>query len=215
MPTNPDWLSLDADETVVWQGAPRIRRILPTAAAAALWIALLAAGIVIAPRIVPVAAPPLPNVALGGAALLLALPAVAAVAWAYLRTTNVEYVLSERNLYRKAGVLSTRVSRIDLSTVQRTSLTKTVWGNLFDYGTIEISTAGSEGADLRLTDLDDPSPVRSEIRRLTGSRRSERDAGSGAATETLIDAATADTLLDDVRALREAAARAERGVSER
>jgi len=158
------------------------------------------------------------TVALGGAALLLALPAVAAVAWAYLRTTNVEYVLTERNLYRKAGVLSTHVSRIDLSTVQRTSLTKTVWGTLFHYGTIEISTAGSEGADLRLTDLDDPGPVRGEIRRLTGRRQSERGVGARTATATAaatpIDAATADALLDDVRALREAATRVERGVGE-
>ncbi|MEF8855904.1 MAG: PH domain-containing protein [Haloplanus sp.] len=214
MQTRPDWLSLDADETVVWQGAPRIRRILPTAAAAALWIALLAAGVVLGPRVAPVTARSFPSVVLVGAALSLALPAVAAVAWAYLRTTNVEYVLTERNLYRKAGVLSTRVSRVGLATVQRTSLAKTVWGNLFDYGTIEISTAGSDGADLRLTDLDAPGPVRDEIRRLSGSRQSERDADSGTAT-TPIDAATADTLLDDARALRDAATRVERGVSER
>jgi uncharacterized membrane protein YdbT with pleckstrin-like domain len=212
MPPRPEWLSLDADETVVWRGAPRIRRILPTAAAAALWIALLVAVVVLGPRIAHVSPQRFPTVVLGGGALL-ALPAVAAVAWAYLRTTNVEYVLTERNLYRKAGVLSTRVSRIGLSTVQRTSLSKTVWGTLFDYGTIEISTAGSDGADLRLTDLDDPAPVRTEIRNLTGSRQSERDAGSE--SSTAIDAATADALLDDVRALREAATRVERAVSER
>ena len=211
MASRPDWLSVDADETVVWQGAPRVRRILPTVAAATLWIALLVVAVTVGPRVAPVPARAFPGVALVGAALLLAVPAVAAVAWAYLRTTNVEYVLTDRNCYRKSGVLSTRVSRIDLSTVQRTSLRKDVWGNLFDYGTISISTAGSDGVDLRFTDLDDPDPVRTEMRRLIGSRRSRTDPG----TATALDESTADALLADFRALRESATHLERGVSDR
>lgn len=211
MDSRPDWLSLDADETVVWQGAPRIRRVLPTAAAAACWVALLALAVLLGPRVASELRV-FSRVALAGVALLLALPALAAVASAYLRTTNVAYVLTERNLYRKSGVLSTRVSRIGLASVQRTSLTKNVWGNLFDYGTIEISTAGSDGVDLRLSDLNDPEPVRAEIRRSTGRRqsRSARDP-----TSTPLDATTADALLDDFRALHDAATRVERGVTER
>ena len=204
MSSRPDWFSGDADETVVWQGAPRVRRVLPTVAAAALWIALLTLGA----RLVLLAYLPITFVV--SVAVLLALPAAAAVGWAYLRTTNVEYVLTDRNLYRKSGVLSTRVSRIGLSTVQRTGLTKSVWGTAFDYGTIEISTAGSDGVDLRLSDLDAPEPVRGEIRRLTGSRQPARDAPT-----TPIDASTVDTLLDDFRALHDAATRVERGVRER
>jgi len=211
MSNRPDWFSLDADETVVWRGAPRIRRILPTVAAASLWIALLVLGVAFGPQVAPALVPAFPSTLLAGVALLLALPAVAAVAWAYLWTTHVEYVLTDRNVYRKRGVLSTRVSRIGLSTVQRTSLAKNVWGNVFDYGTISISTAGSDGVDLRFSDLDDPAPVRSEMRRLTGASRSRPDAGAAMP----LDAATADALLADFRRLREAATRVERGVSER
>lgn len=206
MDSRPDWLSLDADETVVWRGAPRIRRVLPTAAAATLWITLLAVAILLGPRVAPV----LSRTLLAVAALLLALPAVLAVAWAYLRTTHVEYVLTERNLYRKAGVLSTRVSRIGLAAVQRTRLSKDIWGSLFDYGTISISTAGSDGVDLRFTDLDDPEPVRAEIRRLI-PRRSRETPG----VATPLDEPTADALLTDFRALRDSATRVERAVSER
>jgi uncharacterized membrane protein YdbT with pleckstrin-like domain len=209
MESRPDWLSLDSDETVVWRGSPRIRRVLPTAAAASLWLALLASAVLLGPRFAPV----LSRTLLAVAAVVLALPAVAAVGGAYLRTTNVEYVLTDRNCYRKAGVLSTRVSRIGLSTVERTSLTKGVWGNVFDYGTISISTAGSDGVDLQFTDLDDPEPVRAEMRRLIGGRRRRRDATDE--TTTPIDEATADALLADFRALRESAARVERVVSER
>ncbi|MFC7173424.1 PH domain-containing protein [Haloplanus litoreus] len=74
------------------------------------------------------------------------MPAVAAAATTYLRTVNVEYVLTDRNCYRKRGVLSTRVTRVGLANVQRTALQKNVWGNLFDYGTVSLSTAGSEGS---------------------------------------------------------------------
>jgi len=219
MHSRPDWLPVDADETVVWRGAPRIRRILPTVAAAALWIALLVFGATIGSRFVPAAVGALPSVSLAAAALLLALPAVAAVGWAFLRTTNVEYVLTDRNCYRKAGVLSTHVSRIPLSTVQRTSLTKSLWGNAFDYGTISISTAGSDGVDLRFSDLDDPGPVRSEIRRLVGPQQDRRDAGTDVDADTAgttpLDATTADALLDDFRALHDAATRVDRAVSDR
>jgi len=211
MSPHPDWLSLDADETVVWRGAPRIRRVLPTAAAATLWIALLVLGVLLGPRFVPVPTRALPGTPILGAALLLALPALAAVGGAYLRTTNVEYVLTDRNCYRKAGVLSTRVSRIGLSTVEQTSLSKSVWGSVFDYGTISISTAGSDGVDLRLSDLDDPEPVRNEMRRLIGTHR--RD--DGAESVVPLDDPTADALLTDFRALRESALRVERVVSER
>jgi uncharacterized membrane protein YdbT with pleckstrin-like domain len=211
MEPRPDWLSLDTDEAVVWRGAPRIRRVLPTAAAATLWIGLLVLGVLLGPRFAPVPARALPDGLLVGAAFLLALPALAAAGGAFLRTANVEYVLTDRNCYRKAGVLSTRVSRIGLSTVERTSLTKGVWGNAFDYGTISISTAGSDGVDLRFADLDDPEPVRTEMRRLIGTRRprDDREASSP------LDERTADVLLTDFRALRDSAARVERAVSER
>ncbi|WP_251344031.1 PH domain-containing protein [Haloplanus halophilus] len=204
VPTS-DWLSLDTDETVVWRGAPRVRRVLPTVVAAALWIVVLAVGAAVAlrTRMFPT---PIP---VAGAALL-ALPAVGAAAASYLRTVNVEYVLTDRNCYRKRGVLSTRVTRIGLANVQRTALDKSVWGTLFDYGTVSISTAGSDGVDLRLTDLDDPEAARDELRRLAGAdgseRRERRPAG--------LDAATADALLAEVGALRSAADRLDREVSD-
>ncbi|MFB6101578.1 MAG: PH domain-containing protein [Haloplanus sp.] len=204
MATRPDWLSLDADETVVWRGGPRIRRVLPTAAAATLWIALLVVAVVVRPRVVTAT---IPTAALVGVAVLAALPALGAVALAYLRTTNVDYLLTDRNVYRKAGILSTHVTRVGLSTVQSTALSKDFWGAAFDYGTIAISTAGSEGVDLRFADLDDPDPVRAEIRRLTGKHRTEGETSA-------LDAATADTLRNEFGALHAAADRLERAVSE-
>lgn len=210
MPTHPDWLSLDADETVVWRGGPRIRRILPTVVKASVWVVLLAVAVVDGPRLVGGPFRLLSTPLLVGGTVVLALPAVAAVVVAYLRTTSVDYVLTDRNAYRKAGVLSTHVSRIGLSTVQRTSLSKDFWGSTFDYGTISISTAGSDGVDLRFADLDDPEPVRERLRGLAGARRSRADDGG-----VPIDSATADAMLAEFRGLASSARRLERAVSDR
>jgi uncharacterized membrane protein YdbT with pleckstrin-like domain len=205
MTTRPDWLSADADETVVWRGGPRLRRNLPTAVAATAWIALLVAAAVLRGGSLP-----LSLLVAGG--LVLALPAVGAVALAYLRTGATEYVLTDRGVYRRAGVLSTRVTRVGLDTVQRTELTKSVWGELFDYGTLAISTAGSSGVDLRFSDLDDPEPVRTELRRLIGDRgAADRPAGRVDG----LDAATADALRTEFGALRAAADRLDRTVTDR
>jgi uncharacterized membrane protein YdbT with pleckstrin-like domain len=202
MAPQPDWLP--ADEAVVWRGAPRLRRVLPTVVAASCWIALLVAVVLVRPEATRV----FPRVVLVGGAVLLSLPALGGAASAYLRTANVEYALTERSVYRKAGVLSTGVSRLGLDTVQGTALNKDLWGSLFDYGTISISTAGSDGVDLQLSDLDDPEPVRRRLRELVGSSRS-RDAASG------LDATTADRLTAEFRALHEAADRLDEAVVDR
>jgi membrane protein YdbS with pleckstrin-like domain len=206
MVSQPDWLSLDTGETVLRQGAPRVRRVLPAAAAATLWIALLAVGAVSGVRIAAIQTP-----LAVGAAVLLALPAVAGVVWRYLRTVNVEYVLTDRSCYRKRGVLSTTVTRVGLEDVQRTALDKSVWGSLFDYGTVSVSTAGSEGADLRLTDLDDAGTFRDELRRRAGGGRDGAPSTTGGVG---LDTATADTLLTEFAALHAAADRLDREVSD-
>jgi len=204
MAPRPDWLPARTNEAVVWRGAPRLRRVLPTVAASSCCIALLLAGAVVSPG--PLRA--VPRTALVGGAVLLSVPAVAVAAGAYLRTANVEYVLTDGSVYRKTGVLSTSVTRLDLETVQGTSLRKDLWGSLFDYGTISISTAGSDGVDLRLSDLDDPEPVRRRLREFVGSRRPV-DPAVG------LDATTAATLSTEFRALHEAADRLDAAVSDR
>jgi uncharacterized membrane protein YdbT with pleckstrin-like domain len=204
MSSRPDWLPARTDEAVVWQGAPRLRRVLPTVAASSCWIALVVAAAVVAPA--PIRS--VPRAVLLGGVALLSVPAIAVAAAVYLRTANVAYVLTETSVYRKAGVLSMSVTRLDIETVQGTALEKTLWGTLFDYGTISISTAGSDGADLRLSDLDDPDPVRRRLRGLVGSRRPRDPAGE-------LDAATADTLSTEFHALRRAADRLATAVSDR
>ncbi|MFB6081170.1 MAG: PH domain-containing protein [Haloferacaceae archaeon] len=120
-------------------------------------------------------------------------------------TGNVAYVLTDRSVYEKHGVLSTNVVRVGVETVQNTELTKDVWGNLFDYGTVAVSTAGSEGSEVTFTDLNDPETFRDELRTVTSRYRSG-DAGPSVAAGSL-DAGTVDALLDDARAIHRTADR--------
>ncbi|MFB6301950.1 MAG: PH domain-containing protein [Haloferacaceae archaeon] len=205
-----EWLSLDGDESVVWWGQPRLRRILPTVAKSAVWVTAFVAVAVLGPRYIPRFVPvpvPVPDLVIVGGGLLLAVLSAWPALRAHLQTRNVYYVLTDRNVYRKRGVLSTTVSRIGAGNVQNTRLKKDFLGNLFDYGTVEISTAGSGGTELTVTDLDDPETFRDELRRVTNERRPRAGGTTAAATRGALDAASVDTLLTDARAMRETAER--------
>lgn len=202
MNMNREWLTLDEGEEVVWEGGPRTRRILPQVGKSLAWMAVFVAVAVVGPRFAP---PAIPTVAVTGGGLLLAALSAWPAGRAYLETRNVEYVLTDRNVYEKHGVLSTNVVRVGAENVQNTELSKDVWGNLFDYGTVAVSTAGSGGAEVTFTDLNDPETFRDELRRVTGRYRSGEAAPSVAAGA--LDVGTADALLDDARAMHETADR--------
>jgi uncharacterized membrane protein YdbT with pleckstrin-like domain len=203
-----EWLSLDGGESVVWWGQPRLRRILPAVAKSAVWVAVFVAVAVVGPRYAPQFLPvPVPDVAIRAGGLLLAALAAWPALRAYVQTRNVYYVLTDRNVYRKRGVLSTTVTRIGAGNVQNTRLKKDFLGNLFDYGTVEISTAGSEGAELTVADLDDPETFRDELRRVTNEHRTRGEETTAARSRSALDAASADALVADARAMHEAAER--------
>jgi uncharacterized membrane protein YdbT with pleckstrin-like domain len=208
MTAAPEWLSLDPGEAVVWTGQPRLRRILSTVATSVLWSLVALAGAFVLTSYLPVELPVRDRVVWGVAVLWTLLQAVGPVG-AYLRTTNTDYVLTGENVYEKTGVLSEHVTRVGVDRIQNTQLRKDVLGNLFDYGTIHLSTAGGGGVELSIEDLDDPDEFRTELRSLMAraGERTDRDSDrgrGGVAPETV------DALVDEARKLRESAETIER-----
>jgi len=206
-----DWLSTDPDETVVWTGRPRVWRIAGTAAGAVVVSLLAVIGAFLGTgRLGPQLLPPgVPAAAVWGVAALVVLWGVAAVGVAYLRVTHTDYVLTDRSVSVKSGILSETVTSVGVDRVQNTTLRKDITGNRFDYGTVAISTAGSGGADLAVSDLDDPETFRDRLQEQVRAADARRDRdGEGASTGAL-DAETADALLAEARALRETAERLE------
>ncbi|SEP24150.1 PH domain-containing protein [Halogranum amylolyticum] len=147
-----EWMARGDEEDVHWSGHPRVTTTLP---AVVVGLALVAVGVVVAAT---------QNRLL--VALLVPVGLAVAVG-AYLRVVNTRYVVTDRALYRKTGVLSRRVERVSLSRVQNSSFTQGVLGSLFDYGTVSVEAAG--GGSIAFADVDDPRALRTLIERQVGS----------------------------------------------
>jgi membrane protein YdbS with pleckstrin-like domain len=210
MVADADWFSPDASETVVWHGKPRTWRIFPRVAWSVAW-SVVAVGVGLALGAFDVVGGEV-SLAVWGVVALFLLYQAARVTLAYLRVRETDYVLTDRNVYKKTGVFSESVTRVGVDRIQNTTLHKDLTGNLFDYGTVLLSTAGGGGAALAVTDLDDPEQFRDELGPLVAdSGGPGRDAyGAGGETRPVVDGETVDAMVPEARRLRESAQRLER-----
>jgi membrane protein YdbS with pleckstrin-like domain len=174
---HPDWLVLEPGESLVWVGGPRIQTVIP----AVLVGLAVVAGAVLVPEI------PTPFAAVG------VLPPVGTYLW--LR--NTDYVVTDRRLYRKRGVLGRRVTAVGYETVQNAAYSQGVLGTLFDYGAVEFDTAGEAGTELAFRNIDDPRTVKRYTDEQLGRHRRGSDAIPGSLEQW-------QAVLQEVRALRDA-----------
>lgn len=207
MVEDAEWFSPDASETVVWTGKPRTRRIIPQVVGA---VVLALFGVGTAAFLSTNGLGGVSLLAVWGVAGLLVLTGVAWAGIAYLQVRATDYVLTDSNVYKKTGVLSERVTQVGIDRIQNTELRKHVLGNLFDYGTVLLSTAGGSGTELAITDLDDPQRFREELGPLVAASGGPgRDAFEGRGGAVL-DEETVEALLPEARRLRESADRVAR-----
>ncbi|MFC7324412.1 PH domain-containing protein [Halorubrum rutilum] len=105
--------------------------------------------------------------------VLIGLPVLAA---AYLQYRNTNYVVTNRGLYSKRGILSRDVQQIGFDKVQNTSYSQSALGSSFGYGSVDVSTAGGSGVELQFRSIPDPASVQELIAREVDRRQgSERD----------------------------------------
>nr|WP_246974982.1 PH domain-containing protein [Natribaculum luteum] len=134
-----------------------------------------------------------------GIPLSIVLVGIFIIVGEYLRVTNTNYVVTNRALYRKSGVLSRDVKRIDFGKVQNISYAQTALGNQFGYGTVEISTAGGSGVEMAFKSAPDPQDVQQLI-----SERIKRERRDGDDERTKDD--VLEEILTELRAIRAAVA---------
>lgn len=151
---------LEDDESVQWVGRPRTTVILPSVAIGVILIAVglgaaMEFGALLALGLVPVG---------------LAIPGAH-----YLVVANIQYVVTDRAIYAKRGVLGRSVTQANLETVQNSSYSQDVTGSIFGYGTVEFEVAG--GADLSFNDIREPRPVRAYVDRASRTRDGLTGAG--------------------------------------
>ena len=129
-----------------------------------------------------------------GLPLSLFLVGIPIVVSAYLTYKNTNYVVTSAALYKKTGVLSRSVQRIEFDKVQDTSYSQSFFGGQFGYGTVDISTAGGAGVELSFQSVSDPQ----ELQTLINGRIRTREAPADDKATVL------DDILGELRAIRQA-----------
>ncbi|WP_265111004.1 PH domain-containing protein [Halosolutus halophilus] len=132
-----------------------------------------------------------------GIPLSIVLIGIVIIASEYLRVTNTHYVVTNQALYKKTGVFSRDVKRIEHAKVQDISYSQSAVGNHFGYGTVEVSTAGGSGVELAFQSVPDPRAVQGRISDLVDR------GGRGSRDEEPVDDILAE-ILTELRAIREA-----------
>jgi uncharacterized membrane protein YdbT with pleckstrin-like domain len=89
------------------------------------------------------------------------------IAGAYLNVKNTEFVVTNHAVYRKSGILSRSVKKIDLGKIQNISYSQDALGNYFGYGNVEISTAGGSGVEMSFRSIEEPQKVQELIGQLS------------------------------------------------
>ncbi len=116
-----------------------------------------------------------------GIPLSLVLVGIPLLVGSYLQYTNTNYVVTNRGLYSKRGILSKDVQQIGFDKVQNISYSQSALGSSFGYGSVDVSTAGGSGVELKFRSIPDPAAVQELIAREIDSRQ---QSGSGAAADT-------------------------------
>ena len=130
-----------------------------------------------------------------GVPLVFVLVGIPLIIGAYLNRENTEYVVTNRALYRKSGIISRNVQRVDFGKVQNTTYSQGFFGQQFGYGTVEVSTAGGSGVELTLDSIPEPKRVQELINKQAREDGSDRPDDKDAVL---------DEILTELRAIRAA-----------
>jgi len=119
------------------------------------------------------------------------------IASTYLTRKNTDYVITDKSVYKKTGILSRSVSEVEYEKVQNTSFSVGVVGRYFDYGNVDISTAGGSGVEMTLRGVTEPQDIQKRL-----SRRVKEIQGSAGATDEETKGDVLDEILTELRAIR-------------
>jgi uncharacterized membrane protein YdbT with pleckstrin-like domain len=135
------------------------------------------------------------------------------IAGAVLSVRNTDYVVTDRSLYVKQGVLSTNIESVGLDKIQNTEFRQSFLGKQFDYGSIDVSTAGSSGAEITFRAVEGARDVRELVNRLS-NQYEDAGAATGESEADVPSADWAEELIAELTATREALENVERALRE-
>jgi len=162
-----DWINLDDDEEVLWEGEPRMKSIIPAVIFGIPMIPVMGVGLFI----------------IGGA---------------YLSVKNTSFVVTNQGLYKKQGIMSRSVQKIGFDKVQNISFSQGIFGSQFDYGNIEISTAGGSGVEMRFRSIDTPREVEQIINKHLKKERQDTESNGESSDQVVKELQEIKGLLQDI-----------------
>jgi len=132
-----------------------------------------------------------------GIPLSLVLIGIPILVTSYLQYTNTNYVVTNRRLYSKRGILSRDVQQIGFDKIQNISYSQSALGSSFGYGSVDVSTAGGSGVELKFRSIPDPASVQELIAREVD----DREQSNGDARDDTDD--VLDEILHELQAIRQ------------
>lgn len=162
--TVPNWVTLTRGEQILWSGNPTLRSALISLIGRLGLMGSAIAGFLTFSRTAAL---------FGRSAPLLKwfVPVVTLLKWLTLvplvggvlslvllfaRYRSIKYVLTNKAVYKRTGLLTRSVSKLRVDRIQHTSYTQSVLARLLTYGTITIETAGAGGTGIELTHVPNP-----------------------------------------------------------
>lgn len=129
--------------------------------------------------------------------VLIGIPLIVA---SYLQYTNTSYVVTNKGLYSKRGILSRDVQQIGFDKVQNISYSQSAIGSSLGYGSVDVSTAGGSGVELQFRSIPKPAGVQELISKEIDRRQQTGSEGADETDDVL------DQILIELRAIRSAVA---------
>jgi len=133
-----------------------------------------------------------------GIPLSLVLIGIPIIVASYLQYTNTNYVVTNKGLYSKRGILSRDVQQVGFDKVQNISYSQSAIGSSLGYGSVDVSTAGGSGVELQFRNIPDPAGVQELIGKEIDSRQ-QGETGTASDTDDVLD-----EILVELRAIRSA-----------
>lgn len=98
-----------------------------------------------------------------GIPLAILLVGIVVIVGAYLWRENTYYVVTTDGVYKKTGIFSRSVTEIEYEKIQNTAYSASAMGRWLGYGTVEISTAGGSGVEMRIQGVENPQEVQQRL----------------------------------------------------
>ena len=159
-------MDLMQGEALLWKGRPSWRAMM------SFWLSvvLLAAVVVVVGVLIDQT-----TWALLAGAIILA----GGLAKGWLERVSTLYTITDRRIIIRKGILSRKERAAHIDRVQNVNLTQSFFDRLFQVGTLDFDTAGTEDSDFKFLGISDPETLRTRIDEEYVKRTREmRDGGS-------------------------------------